>query len=120
MKTQELVCLQAAETGANRPFEFVIGAVDNHGALHQLAGVDEDIAHELVSMAISGASIAAQELVRARADEGRLAFERGDTPEMARQPEWRERRRPSGRLPIPPGTEVPPPVLSGRKPESQT
>jgi hypothetical protein len=120
MKTEELVALQSAENGRNRPGEFVLGAVDARGVLCQLAGVDEEIAAELVSIARSGASIEAQRLAKQQIEDERLALERGDTPEMARQPEWKQPRPPRTALQIPAGEKLPDPIVTGTKPRAES
>jgi hypothetical protein len=53
--------------------------------LHQYGGVDADIAAEVIGIVSEGCSLIVRKTAEEQALEDRLAFERGDTPDMPRQ-----------------------------------
>ena len=111
---QQVVALQARETGQNSPGEFVIAAVDDLGRLHQWGGVDEAIAAEVVGIIREGESLVGAGRRREALEEERGAMERGDTPDMPRHTQERGARRFGAATPA--GEPAPEPQGMGQKP----
>lgn len=81
MRSQEVVALQARESGQNVPHEFVIAVVNAQGVLKQYGGIDDQIADELLGIIEEGCAL----VTRAPGSEMREIMEaqaQGDVPEQ--------------------------------------
>jgi hypothetical protein len=114
---QQVVALQARETGQNSPHEFVIAAVDELGRLHQWGGVDPDIAAEVVGIIREGESLVLEGRRREALEEERGAMERGDTPDMPRHTQEARPKRYGAATPA--GEPQPEPQGMGQKPVAE-
>lgn len=116
MNSKSVVVLTKADTGTNEPNEFIIAVVDRGGNLRQYHGADCEIAEELLSICDTGWSLTLQREEKEFAERRVTARERGDTPEMAVQPdyavEFAKAEEAKRKLQFPPGVQAPAPILA--------